>query len=392
MDHEVFISYATGDAPIADAVCARLEAAGLGCWMAPRDILPGNEWAPSIVRAIDAAKVFVLVFSARSNDSPHVRREVGLALEARAIVVPFRVEDVTPSEGLSYYIGGAHWLDAVSRPLDPHLDVLAVDVRRLLDGDSAPRRSGPDAIVTPPASTAQSSAPAAAAVAPPADAAAVSATVAPAPAPARRRSGVVVAAGVAILVLVGALFLSGAFEGESSARAARQPRGSVTTSSTIASTTTTPLQDPGLRLVVTQLDTLLVDAFNGFQNLNQQILGPFNRCEMSGNEAAYRVNEVISNRQNILNSLNALQPGNPTAQDLVAKFRHAIQLSLDSDFKYQAWLGANPGLDCPRVSTPDKESADAIGRQATPAKQAFVAAYDPVAVVIGVKSDWGPQF
>ena len=44
MAHDIFISYAHQDRTIANAVCATLEAHGIRCWIAPRDILPGSDW------------------------------------------------------------------------------------------------------------------------------------------------------------------------------------------------------------------------------------------------------------------------------------------------------------------------------------------------------------
>ncbi|MDB5446864.1 MAG: hypothetical protein JWQ97_2181 [Phenylobacterium sp.] len=41
MSHDVFISYSSRDKPTADALCHTLDAAGVRCWMAPRDIQPG---------------------------------------------------------------------------------------------------------------------------------------------------------------------------------------------------------------------------------------------------------------------------------------------------------------------------------------------------------------
>ena len=69
MAHDVFITYASADKPIADAVCARLEAARLRCWIAPRDILPGQDWTAAILNAIETSSVLVLVFSAQANES-----------------------------------------------------------------------------------------------------------------------------------------------------------------------------------------------------------------------------------------------------------------------------------------------------------------------------------
>jgi len=70
MAAEVFISYSSKDKQIADAVCHYLEEKSLRCWIAPRDIPHGREWADVIVDAISESRVVVLVFSASANDSP----------------------------------------------------------------------------------------------------------------------------------------------------------------------------------------------------------------------------------------------------------------------------------------------------------------------------------
>ena len=63
MAHQVFISYSSKDKPVADAVCAGLEARGIRCWIAPRDIVPGLEWRAAPVDGISGEKVMVLIFS-----------------------------------------------------------------------------------------------------------------------------------------------------------------------------------------------------------------------------------------------------------------------------------------------------------------------------------------
>ena len=57
---DVFISYASPDSAVADAVCAALERDGVTCWVAPRDVIPGEFYGDAIVRAIDAATAVVL--------------------------------------------------------------------------------------------------------------------------------------------------------------------------------------------------------------------------------------------------------------------------------------------------------------------------------------------
>ena len=63
MAHDVFISHSTKDKAVSDAVCAALENAGIRCWIAPRDVLPGRSFPGEITRGIETSKAMVLVFS-----------------------------------------------------------------------------------------------------------------------------------------------------------------------------------------------------------------------------------------------------------------------------------------------------------------------------------------
>ena len=133
MPFEVFISHSLKDKAIADAVCAKLEAEKVRCWIAPRDIHPGADWAEAIIAALGSCKVMILIFSSHSNTSPQVSGEVQRAFEKGLIVMPFRIEDVIPSAGLEYYIGSVHWLDALTDPMEQHIDQLVTRVKALKD-------------------------------------------------------------------------------------------------------------------------------------------------------------------------------------------------------------------------------------------------------------------
>jgi hypothetical protein len=133
MSHDVFLSYSSKDKYAADAACAVLERNGIRVWMAPRDILPGLEWSASIMEAVNKARVMVLVFSGNANTSKHIGREVERAISKGLPVIPFRIEDIEPSESMEYFISAQHWLDAFTKPLEQHLDRLADNVRRLID-------------------------------------------------------------------------------------------------------------------------------------------------------------------------------------------------------------------------------------------------------------------
>jgi hypothetical protein len=144
MTHDVFICHSSKDRTIANAIVSVLEQHRIRCWIAPRDVVPGRDYAGAIVEAITGSKLTVLVFSGNSNQSQHVRREIERTVSRGIAVLPFRVEDVVPSPSLEYFISDAHWLDAMTPPLEQHLDHLVGTVRLLLERDApaAPPASG----------------------------------------------------------------------------------------------------------------------------------------------------------------------------------------------------------------------------------------------------------
>jgi len=166
MAHDVFISYSHVDKAIADATCATLERAGIRCWIAPRDITPGDEYGAAIVRAIDQCRAIVLIFSASANNSRQIRREVERAINVGAPLIPVRIENVAPTESLAYFMNAVHWLDALTPPIEAHLQKLADSVKALLQLASAePKPVPPGRRDEPP----QASGAAAGAVSPAAD-------------------------------------------------------------------------------------------------------------------------------------------------------------------------------------------------------------------------------
>ncbi len=134
MANEVFVSYSQPDRDCAFELVAELEAGGVGCWIAPRDIAPAADWAAAIIEAISNARIMVLVFSATSNASPQVRREVERAVHRQVRILPFRIENVLPSQSLEYFLSAAHWLDAFPPPRAPHYAKLCEYLRAGVNG------------------------------------------------------------------------------------------------------------------------------------------------------------------------------------------------------------------------------------------------------------------
>jgi hypothetical protein len=151
--NDVFISYSQPDAECAIELVARLEAEGIKCWIAPRDITPAADWAAEIIDAISAARLMVLVFSASSNHSAQVRREVERAVHKQVQILPFRIEDVLPSKSLEYFLSSQHWMDAFPAPRDAHYARLC-NYLKARAGSAAPGESNSVAPHTTPPATA----------------------------------------------------------------------------------------------------------------------------------------------------------------------------------------------------------------------------------------------
>jgi len=120
MVRDVFVSYSQPDHGCAMELVNRVEAEGVNCWIAPRDIAPSADWAAEIIDAIANSRTMILIFSASSNESPQVRREVERAVHKQVSILPFRIENVLPSKSLEYFLSAQHWMDAFPPPREPH--------------------------------------------------------------------------------------------------------------------------------------------------------------------------------------------------------------------------------------------------------------------------------
>lgn len=151
MAREVFISYSQPDYECAMALVARVEGEGIHCWIAPRDIAPSADWAAEIIDAISNARVMVLVFSASSNDSPQVRREVERAVHKQVSILPFRIDNVLPSKSLEYFLSAQHWMDAFPPPREAHYARLCAYLKNQLPKTETGHTSTTDIASTQPA-------------------------------------------------------------------------------------------------------------------------------------------------------------------------------------------------------------------------------------------------
>lgn len=142
--HEVYISHSSKDTAQANALCQALESRGIKCWIAPRDIAAGVDYGRSIIQAIKAAPAMVLIFSSHADSSAHVAHEVEMAMEAKASILPVRIENVQPDD-LRYYLRRKQWVDASNGAFEKHVADVAHQVVQMLK----PQPSGTTTITNP---------------------------------------------------------------------------------------------------------------------------------------------------------------------------------------------------------------------------------------------------
>ena len=156
---DAFVSYASQDAALANAVVATLERSGLRCWIAPRDVPPGALYADVIIRAINAAKVLVLVLSDNAVSSPHVGKEIERASAKQRPIIALRTDATPLTPSLEYFLSESQWIDVGSLGMEAASASLVEAVQRLIAYPAA--RASARATTT-------GNAPAAVSVAPPA--------------------------------------------------------------------------------------------------------------------------------------------------------------------------------------------------------------------------------
>ncbi|HMJ60635.1 MAG TPA: toll/interleukin-1 receptor domain-containing protein [Bryobacteraceae bacterium] len=130
MARDVFISYQSSDKECADRVCEALEQQSISCWIAPRDIPIGAEWAAAIVEGLQRCHSFVVILSSNSTSTRQIAREAELADNHKLPIFTLRIEDVEPPPGLLYFLGNVQWVDAFDGQFEEALGRLTEVVRR----------------------------------------------------------------------------------------------------------------------------------------------------------------------------------------------------------------------------------------------------------------------
>ena len=139
----VFISYASQDAAVAGTLVEALERHGVQCWIAPRDVQAGAQYADAIVRAISGAKVIVLVLSESAIASSHVSREIERASSKKRPIIALRIDAAPLTPALEYFLSESQWVEAQTGSME-------AAYARLIEAIRDPVRTAPQKTPTVP--------------------------------------------------------------------------------------------------------------------------------------------------------------------------------------------------------------------------------------------------
>ena len=80
---KVFLSHAHSDRVLARKVADVLQESGLEVWNEEREVLPGDNWAEKVNKALRESEAMVVLLTPDAVRSSHVRREIEFALGER---------------------------------------------------------------------------------------------------------------------------------------------------------------------------------------------------------------------------------------------------------------------------------------------------------------------
>jgi hypothetical protein len=112
------------------SVCNALERRGTKCWIASRDVQPGENYQEATVGAIRHARALVLVFSEAANNSDEIKKELSLVSRFHVPLMALRIEDVEPSDAFAYELSTRQWIDAFES-WDKSLDALVARLEQI---------------------------------------------------------------------------------------------------------------------------------------------------------------------------------------------------------------------------------------------------------------------
>ena len=116
MPVKVFISHSHADSELAAWVSKSLRNGGLEVFDPDADLLPGDNWAEKVAKALEESEAMVVLLTPDAVNSPYVRREMEYALGGkrysnRLIPVTVGARERLPSDSVPWIVRQMPWVE-----------------------------------------------------------------------------------------------------------------------------------------------------------------------------------------------------------------------------------------------------------------------------------------
>src|SRR5579863_4216015 len=111
MAGEIFISYRRADRTWAQLLHSQLRAEGVEAWY-DAHVGAGEDWRIATAKALQASRIFVLLFSSSAARSTDIAKELAAAVFEKKLIVPVRLENIAPSGAFLYELASRNWVNA----------------------------------------------------------------------------------------------------------------------------------------------------------------------------------------------------------------------------------------------------------------------------------------
>ncbi len=136
---DVFVSYSREDKDRVLELTAKLRAAGVPLWIDVGGIDGASLWGEEIVKALDRAKVLLLMVTESAVRSHNVAKEVVLASERKGHILPVHLEPTQIPPSLKYPLAGIQHIEYFQGDADENLKVIIRSLERVGVNVSPPR-------------------------------------------------------------------------------------------------------------------------------------------------------------------------------------------------------------------------------------------------------------
>lgn len=109
---DLFISYSRKDIAIAREIKKKVETkTSVSCWMDMEGIESGSQFQDVIIKAINDAKIVLLLLSENLMQSPWVRKEINYAHEKHKKIIPINIDGSQPDDWFLFILSGNDVID-----------------------------------------------------------------------------------------------------------------------------------------------------------------------------------------------------------------------------------------------------------------------------------------